>query len=188
MTPSDLIYRSQNGDEQAFGMLVRMWQERIHRFALRYVNDYDLAQDITQMTFIKVFTRLNTLDSPERFTPWIYRIALNLCIDEARRKKRLRQFESEGTFNEETDLADVLQQSDSHAFSQDRNRIIEQSLHRLPDEQRTIVLMKIFQELTFREIADILEIPENTAKARLYYAFKALGKQFKKWNLNQETI
>ncbi len=183
-----LIEKSVQGDEHAFSHLVRNWRERLYRFAFRYMQNPDDAHDIVQQTFIKVHKNLNGLENPERFSSWVYKITLNLCRDELRRKSRSAEI-----FTRETEVTENQATYTSHPASStqvafERQNLINRALQFLPEDQRAVLLMKEYQGLKFREIAVVMDISENTAKSRLYYALKAMQKNFKKMNINREEL
>ena len=188
LNDSLLIEKTLSGDDYAFSLLVKVWREKLYRFAYRYMHNADDAHDVVQQTFIKVHRNLESLDNPERFSPWIYKITLNLCRDELRRKTRSSQiFVSEDSTDiHAPEFVSQTTHSQNHAF--ERQEIIDRALRYLSDEQKTVLLMKEFQGLKFREIAEVLDISENTAKSRLYYALKAMHKTFEKMNINREEL
>lgn len=174
----------QEGNERAFHLLLQRWNDPIFNFCLRLTGDADDAADCTQKTFIKVYQKIGGLKNTGVFSSWIYRIALNQCRDELKRKERFRLFrfspvsqQSEHS-DEISDPIDTdMDNNPEHSLQRSQLRLmIESALDRIPSEQREIVVMKEFQQLTFPEIAEILRLPENTVKSRLYYGLKALHK------------
>lgn len=169
------------GDAQAQNALVQACYPGIYRFAYRYFEGQlaaaevaALAADLTQRTFLAMYEYLPGLESAARFRPWLYRIAANCCHEEARRRKRRRVFPwgrqaPETAASPEPGPEVLLQRAE-------RADVLRQALARLPEAQRTVILLKEYQGLTFREIAESLDISENTAKSRLYYGLKALRK------------
>ncbi len=183
-----LIKQAQNGDNAAFRRLFELWHTKIYRFAYRFFADEDEASEITQKTFIKTYQNVSSLDDPGKFSPWIYRIANNLCLDELKRagRRKSTSLESwlEQTGGAESDTItpdDLLQQKELGA-------IIQKALLTLPDEQRTVIILKEYEGLKFREIAEILEEPESTVKSRLYYGLKATRRVLQKWNIKHEYL
>ena len=183
-----LIKQAQNGDNAAFRRLFELWHTKIYRFAYRFFADEDEASEITQKTFIKTYQNVSSLDDPGKFSPWIYRIANNLCLDELKRagRRKSTSLESwlEQTGGAESDTItpdELLQQKELGA-------IIQKALLTLPDEQRTVIILKEYEGLKFREIAEILEEPESTVKSRLYYGLKATRRVLQKWNIKHEYL
>jgi len=187
MTDTQLVKNFCDGDIQAFNTLVERWQHRIHRVAYRYFSSHDEAKEITQKTFIRAYKKLGTLEEADKFPSWIYRIANNLCLDEAKRAGRRRSTSLESVKGEllarrsASDPERTLEQSEL-------GEILQLALNRLPDEQRIVVILKEYEGLKFREIAEILEEPENTIKSRMYYGLKKLKEIFDQWNINKEAF
>lgn len=187
MTDAKLIENFRKGDTAAFNRLVERWQQRIHRLAYRYFASHDEAMEITQKTFIRVYHKLNTLDDTNQFAAWIYRIANNLCLDETKRAGRRRSSPMEAL--EEHPVAKSLTSNPDRQVEHDElGSILQLALNQLPPEQRIVVIMKEYEGLTFREIAEILEEPENTVKSRLYYGLTKLRQLFNQWNIESEAL
>ena len=187
MTDAKLIESFRNGDIQAFNSLVNRWQQRIHRFAYRYFASHDDAKEITQKTFIKAYKKLDTLEDTEKFSAWIYRIAKNLCLDETKGAGRRRSAPMDALPN--NPIAENLSSNpDRLAQQENLESILQLALKQIPTEQRIVVIMKEYEGLKFREIADILDEPENTVKSRLYYGLKKLRTLFEQWNIKLEAL
>ncbi len=160
----DLVPRAQKGDVDAFNVLVSRWEKRIYNYLLRLAPDADEAFDLSQETFLKAFQNLKRLDAPERFGPWLYRIAHNEAISFLRRKKP---------------ESDPPEQSTGRpaAFGMAAVEIsiaVEKALSVLTAEQRESVILKICEGFKFEEIASILDTPASTIKSRVYTALDAM--------------
>lgn len=190
MDDSELVVRINGGDEEAFSQLMRRWRDPLFRFALRLTGSDDDAHEITQRTFIKVHQKLDTLDDAARFSSWAYQIMMNQFRDwkrsQSRELNRQEAIAGELVRNHETN--GHSSETEARFEQSERKRLLNQAIGQLPEEQRTVLLLKEFQELTFREIAEVLDIPENTAKSRLYYSYKAMGKIFSTMQLKQEDF
>lgn len=187
MTDAQLVKNFRNGDIDAFNRLVKRWQQRIHRFTYRYFASHDDASEITQKTFIKAYKKLDTLDDAEKFSAWIYRIANNLCLDETRRAGRRRAAPMEALTDHP--VAETMDANpDRQVHQDDLESILQLALKQLPAEQRIVVIMKEYEGLKFREIAEILDEPESTVKSRLYYGLKKLRTLFEQWNIELEAL
>jgi RNA polymerase sigma-70 factor (ECF subfamily) len=155
------IERVLKGDIDAFNVLVRQWEKPIYNFILRMIGDRDEAMDLCQDSFMKAYKELATLKDLDRFSSWLYRIAHNACYS------RLRK-DIGKTFVE----LDPETQGD-HTPAE--NRIaVETALQHLPEDQREVVVLKIFHSLKFEEIAVIQGAPISTVKSRLYMGFEKL--------------
>ena len=191
MTDGALVTRFLKGDIQAFNTLVWRWEKPLLNFIWRQVGDEETARDLTQTALIRIYRQLKKLKEPERFSSWAYRIALNLCHDEFKRRKRHRHVSlddldpSRRLPREHVETSPtpetLLQQSQL-------SEILQASLQHIPEEQRVVVVMKQYQGLKFTEIADILKEPVNTVKSRLYYGLKALKKQLEASELGKEGL
>lgn len=186
MRDVQLIRDFRDGDVIAFNKLVSRWQNKIHRFVYRYFADSDEAREITQKTFIKVYHRIDTLDDESKFSSWIYRIATNLCLDELKRAGRRKSVKLDECI-ETKDLTE-LHTPHSKLEKKELQQLLQKALLAIPKEQRAVIILKEFEKLTFREIAEVLEESENTVKSRMYYGLKALRKIFDKWNINSELM
>jgi RNA polymerase sigma factor (sigma-70 family) len=179
-----LIEKAQNGDKRAFDELVNLWYTRIYNFAYKYFCDEDLAAEIAQNTFIAVYKNLGKLQNIERFKAWLYQIASNCCHEEQRRQKRkwtISWFRSSPDSEDETweiPIEDerIFANPEAQFAQAELAEILQKALAKLPEEQRIVVIMKEYEGLKFTEIAEALQISENTAKSRLYYGLKALKK------------
>jgi RNA polymerase sigma-70 factor (ECF subfamily) len=185
MDDNQLVKSFRSGDQQAFNALVIRWQPRIHRFAYRFFADSDDASEITQKTFIKAYQNLGSLENEAKFSSWLYRIANNLCLDELKRSGRRKSSPLEAWMQSSEMAAEMSPAQElEHA---ELGAMLQKALLAIPDEQRTVVLLKEYEGLTFREIAEVLEVSENTVKSRMYYGLKALRKVFKKWKIDTEV-
>jgi RNA polymerase sigma-70 factor, ECF subfamily len=182
MSDQELISSALAGKTAAFNALVFRWQKRIYTFAYRYTGSSETAQEIAQQTFIRVYKNLPTLKEPERFSSWIYQITMNLCRDH--HKKKTHRTVSIDQWSEQTQtrsLPPELRVKEQEIPDQKMQLAetvghIHAALSELPEEQRTVIIMKHYQELKFTEIAEILQESVNTVKSRMYYGLAALRK------------
>ena len=196
MEDSQLILKFIDGDVHSFNVLVNRWQDRIYNFVFKVIGRREDAKDITQKTFIKTYQNLRKLKDSEKFSAWIYQIAMNLCRDEMRKNKRsptvsihkkiktssgedmeLQDFLSDDTI----DIADELYQGEVV-------EIIRRGLNMIPEEQRIVIIMKEYQGLKFREISEILQEPLNTVKSRMYYGLNSLRKALAELKIDKEVF
>lgn len=190
-----LVEKFRAGDRRAFDRLVQRWQEPVYRIAWRYTGSADEAMDVAQNTFVKAWTRIDSLDEPERFGAWIYRIARHQCLDHLKtsHKQRFVAISSLGPQAEESTFQENIPDesagsSPQHSVEQlQTSDILNQALDRIPEEQKMIIILKEYEGLKFREIAEILDLPENTVKSRLYYGLNALRKLFSQNGLAKEV-
>ncbi|MDW7679414.1 MAG: sigma-70 family RNA polymerase sigma factor [bacterium] len=196
MTDQELVTRIIQGDDAQFNTLVWRWEKPIFNFALRYLGDKEQAQEISQKTFIRVYKNIRKLREAQRFSPWIYQIAANLCKDEIK-KLTNRDFISIDSLQENSEnghlmpneLIENINHQPDAAFNQKQiGQIIQQALQQIPEEQRVVIIMKEYQGLKFKEIAEALGEPLNTVKSRMYYGLNGLRKIFEKWQITQEVL
>lgn len=179
----NIIERALTGDADAFGELVRRWERRIFALSYGMLGREEDARDATQETFIAAFRNLRGFRGDAKVSSWLHRIAVNQCITRQRRAK----VRGETALEDEQDKNGGSFATPS-AFSPSRvveKREITQALRRavngLPVELRQVIVMKEFEELTFKEIADTLELPLSTVKSRLYTALKQLQMRLEKF-------
>ena len=182
-----LVAKSQKGDNHAFGKLVGLWFKRIYNVAWRYFGDHDLAMEVTQRTFIAVYNNLHGLKEVKLFKNWLYKVALNQCHEEERRRKKKTWF-SLFHSNEARQMEEINFQPEREFQQKETEEIMGNILKTLPEEQKVVIIMKEYEGMKFREIAEALGISENTAKSRLYYGLKSLRKTIENSGLNLEYL
>jgi RNA polymerase sigma-70 factor (ECF subfamily) len=194
MSDSLLVERFRSGEHRAFEILVQRWQKPIYRLAWRYIGSSDDAMDVAQNTFMKAWTNIATLEDPGKFGSWVYRICRHQCLDHLKSAHKQRIVAMSGLSLAENELP--VEQSlpghdannpHTHLEADQRTQIMNRALDNIPEEQKVIIILKEYEGLKFREIADILELSENTVKSRLYYGLNALRKYFSQHNLEQEV-
>ncbi len=196
MTHSDtLIARAQTGDQTAQGRLVQLWYKRIYNFGYKFFLDHDMAMEISQRTFISMCRNLSKLNDPARFRPWLYKIAVNCCREEARKRNGQRSLPFDLVWSYGAEDSPGWESSahrddnpERQLRQQELSDILQVALGEISAEQREVVIMKEYEGLKFREIAEVLNISENTVKSRMYYGLDALRKILEKRNINETTI
>ncbi|MGD8329230.1 MAG: sigma-70 family RNA polymerase sigma factor [Acidobacteriota bacterium] len=184
---ASLVQACKEGDQTAFNLLVWRWEKPLFNFTYKYIGDAQLAQDMVQETFIRVLRSIRTYEHRGAFSTWLYRIAVNLCKDHFRKKKlpmvSLHDYYTTSSGDRvyvKDSIADDAPRSDEAMAAADREEMVRRLLAGLPEEQRVVILMKEYQTLTFREIAEVLEIPEGTVKARLYRGLRTMREQLER--------
>lgn len=181
MNPSDLdcvIDRARRRDAAAFDTLVELYSARVYGLIYRLLGQRELAEDLTQETFLRVVRTIESYEHDGRFEAWLFRIAANLARDHARKRKRRGSMSSldAGDPDEPGAALPDMNAAPSGAealIQAEREAALQAALDRLSPADREIVMLRHFAELSFREIADLLKIPLGTALAR---AHRALGK------------
>ncbi|WP_424493434.1 RNA polymerase sigma factor [Salinimicrobium sp. GXAS 041] len=185
LTDACLVKKYMNGNENSLSILIDRHQQRIYSFIYSKVFDKDVADDVFQDTFIKVIRTLKRgkYNEEGKFLPWVMRIAHNLVIDHFRKNKRMPKFETSGDFN----IFSVLSDSDLNAEKQIIKDQIEadvkELIKELPEDQLEVLVMRIYKEMSFKEISERTGVSINTALGRMRYALINLRKVIEKHNL-----
>ena len=158
-------------DLHAFGLLVERWRKRIYNLCLRMTGSTHTAEDVTQEVFMRIFDRRRAYNPAQRFSTWLWRIALNLCYDELRRVQRRHEqpLEREGAEFEDPVRVEVIDASTPHAWLQEREEaeLVRAALLQVPDIYRTVLILRHYENLKLREIAEVLQIPDGTVNSRM---------------------
>ena len=166
------------GDEGAFEALVNRYQEQVFSKIVFIVRDQEVANDLFQDTFIKVIHTLKSGKYQEegKFLPWVLRIAHNLAIDHFRRARKIPVVRSTEEFDVFAGLSDGSLHAEDAWMHAEIERDVRMLIDRLPEEQREVVLLRIEEDLCFREIAERTDVSINTALGRMRYALINLRK------------
>lgn len=189
-----LIEKFLAGSVAAFNTLVWRWEKPIFNFIMRYIGDRELARDLMQQCFIRVYKGLKKLQKRDKFTTWLFQIALNLCRDELRKRKRIMiPLDEEHSSDSDSRRSTVMLRDEGPTTDREVNQkelvaILFKALQEIPEEQRVVIIMKHYNDLKFAEIAEILKTPLNTIKSRMYYGLNALHKVLTKWGLDREDL
>jgi RNA polymerase sigma-70 factor (ECF subfamily) len=183
-----LIERCLTGDQAAWEDIVRLHRRKVFNIAYKFVGKHDLAEDLTQDIFLKLYRSLDTFDRRANFQTWLISVSRNLCIDHYRSVRKERE-----TINRDVDAGTLSPvSSDRSAYSQlelrDRVQLLRAALDTLPPTLRTAVLMRDIQELTYQEIADKLGVPEGTVKSRINRGRTELARQIQKLREQQDAV
>ena len=177
-----LVKNYVSGDESALASLIERHQSKIYGFIYSKINDRDLSDDIFQDTFIKVIKTLKSQSYNEegKFLPWVMRIAHNLVVDHFRKAKKMpyqRETEEYSIFNYMTDNSlNIEGQIISEQVESDLAKLLDE----LPADQKEVLVMRMYQDLSFKEIADLTGVCINTALGRMRYALLNLRKIIEK--------
>lgn len=179
---AELIERTCSGDEAAFQVLLQRWHRPILNFLLKCTGNQDDAKELVQETFQTVFQKLDKLKDRERFSSWIYKIALNHSRMRQRKRQFRREESIEQTFFEGSDKADHYSAlatngafSPEETFSRkEMEQVVRQALEKLNEKQREIIVLKEYSGLKFAEIAEIVDCPVSTVKSRMYIGMENL--------------
>jgi RNA polymerase sigma-70 factor, ECF subfamily len=173
------VKASQRGDVAAFNRLVLKWERRVYNLAYRMLHDADDAAETTQEVFLKAFRGIRSFRRDSHFSTWLYRIAANQCMTRLKKRNRLPLYSLDDE-QSKAHLGSLLPRQESHErrfMQEETGSQIQDALARLSPDQRLIVELKFFQELTFEEISAVVEAPLSTVKSRLYQGLEVLKKR-----------
>ncbi|RKU22785.1 DNA polymerase III subunit beta [Candidatus Poribacteria bacterium] len=173
-----LIQRILTGDENAFASLVRKYQGQVHAFARRKIGDFQIAEDITQETFLQVYQKLETLEDPTLFSKWLYAIVNHLCIAWFRKNRlQTEPLEEICILGIETEPYSRYIASEHAKIAAEAQRdLVEKLLTKLKERDRKVITLHYFEEMTSLEISEFLGVSENTIKSRIRRARQQLKK------------
>ncbi len=178
-----LIEQSRAGNTSSFDRLVEAHYTAVYNAAFRMLSDPDSAADATQTTFIRAFDALANFRGDSAFSTWLYRITMNVCLDELRKRKNqplsLVTEDSEDDTSEEREIPDEADEPGARAEQLERQTIVHEAIGRLPEDYRTIVVLYDIRGLSYQEISEVLEIALGTVKSRLNRARLALREEMK---------
>ena len=165
-----LLDKSQKGDKGAYGFIVNHYKERAYSIALGYVGTIDDAYDLSQEAFIKAYLNIKTFDLSKSFFNWFYQILKRLCLNFLRDKKTIftnEAIELDNLSSKNLTPEELNEQKETY-------KIIWAAMGQLSVEAREIIILKEFKEMSYKEIAELLDIPQGTVMSRLYHARKTL--------------
>ena len=173
-----LIQRILAGDESAFASLVRKYQKQVHAYAWRKTRDFQIAEDITQETFLQVYQKLETLEDPTLFLKWLYAIVNHLCIAWFRKNKvHAESFKETHIWEIETEAYSRYVAAEHAKMTAETQRdLVENLLVKLKEKDREVITLHYFEDMTSSQISEFLGISENTVKSRLRRARQRLKK------------
>ncbi len=183
-TDEQILERALAGDADAFGEIVRRWERKIYHLAYGMLGRDEDARDATQETFMSAFKNLPGFRGDAKVSSWLHRIAINQCISRQRRARVRGE-----TFLEEEGLEDGVglyaapgNGSPARvAESRERSEIVRRAVSALPEELREVLVLKEYEEMTFQEVAETLDLPLSTVKSRLYTALRQLRLRLAKY-------
>ncbi|MEM9076413.1 MAG: sigma-70 family RNA polymerase sigma factor [Bacteroidota bacterium] len=182
---SILVKNYIGGDEKALETLINRYNQRISSFIYSKVLDRDVAEDIFQDTFIKVIKTLKRGSYSEegKFLPWVMRIAHNLIIDHFRKNKRMPKFEGSDDFNIFSVIKDDKLNAEKRIIKEQIDKDLTLLIEELPDDQREVLVMRIYKDMSFKEISENTGVSINTALGRMRYALINLRKIVDRHNI-----
>lgn len=189
----ELVRRAQNDDSWAIEQLVLRYQQKVYAIVFQMLaGDAEEARDRTQDVFLQAFRSIKQFKGKSSFYTWLYRIVINTCIDARRRQNRWKKIFFSWRFDKDKDappensleeIADANPDSDPLATASGRQLEddVKSALKKLPQRQRTIFQLKVFQEMSIAEIAESMGLAQGTVKTHLFRATRTVQKQLKGW-------
>jgi RNA polymerase sigma-70 factor (ECF subfamily) len=188
LAPDEIIVRCLNGDQAAWETIVKLYWRKVFNVAYKFVGRHDLAEDLTQDVFLKLYKSLDTFDRRANFQTWLISVSRNLCIDHYRSVRKERE-----TINRDVDASELAPVShdtaaDTKLEQRDRVVLLRHALDKLAPTLRTAVMLRDIQELSYQEIADQLHLPEGTVKSRINRGRTELARQIQRLREQQDAI
>lgn len=176
LTDEKLVELAVSRDSEAFGEIVKRWERKIFALCFGMLGREDEARDAAQETFIAAYRNISNFRGEAKVSSWLHRIAVNQCLTTKRRTKtRSEEFLDDETGENDRVFVAPAHRSPARATEQtERLNIVRQAVTSLPLDLRQVIVMKEFEEMTFQEISDTLELPLSTVKSRLYTALRQL--------------
>ena len=169
LTDEQLIKKFQNGDVGAYNQIVYRYKDRLLNFIYRFLNDLDRSEDLVQDTLLKLYTHKDSYKEIAKFSTWLYTIAANLARTELRKIKRRKTFSVTELSHDDREF--IIKSTDvgpgEANFSQNFEKNVQEALAVLPDDFKTIIILRDIQELSYDEISKIVEVPLGTVQSRI---------------------
>lgn len=187
LTDADVMLRVKAGDDAAFDYLVEKFRRPIVSFMYRMAHNQAVAEELAQEVFLRVYRSRHTYAAEAKFTTWLYRIATNLGVNHARDSKaeRVDQTVSIDEQDEDTglsiDVADPHMTAEQAILRRERLAAIRRHVENLPERQRVAVLMHKYQNMDYRQIAEVLKLSESATKSLLFRAYETLRERLKEF-------
>jgi RNA polymerase sigma factor (sigma-70 family) len=179
-TDEEAAQRVQGGDREAFGLLLERYESKLRRYGRKFLARDEDIEDITQDVFMKTYENLQSFDTSQKFSPWIYRIAHNEFVNALRKQKRtpvvLVDFD---TLLAHPVFEDPVPKEKEQA---EMKEMLEQSLSKLKDKYREVLVLYYIEELSYKEIAEVLQVPTGTVGIRIKRAKESLKIAYEKIN------
>ena len=187
ISDADVMLRVKTGDDSAFEYLVQKYRRPMVSFMYRMTRNAAVAEDLAQEVFLRVYRSRDNYEPSAKFTTWLYRIASNLAVNHARdtRHERAENAVSIDEPDENTgltvDVPDTSLSAEENILRRERMAAIRQRVQRLPERQRIAVIMHKYQQMDYRQIAEVLKLSESATKSLLFRAYETLRVQLKEF-------
>ncbi len=179
----ELVKKAKAGDGRAYDQLMEMYHDAVFNIILRMVRNRQEAEDLTQETFIKAYNSINSFNEEYAFSTWLFKIASNHCIDFFRKRKLVTYSMDEPVKYKDDEIAHEYADNeptvDKEMVASEKSKMIRQAIEKLPDKYRMAIILRHHEEKSYEEIAEILNLPLGTVKARIFRAREMLKKILK---------
>lgn len=177
MEEKELVQRTIQGDEDAFGVLVKKYRTKVFNLAYSMTHDRDAADDLAQDAFIKAYFALPHFKMKSEFGTWLYRIAINTVKDHLRKKGRIKKIAFEKEIEHLVIQEDEMERKEKKHLEEQNRRLVHKAIQSLPEKYKLILSLRDIQGFSYGEIADILNVSPGTVDSRLHRARKTLRKK-----------
>lgn len=186
LSDAQLVSKYISGDENSLSVLINRHQSRLYAFIFSKIQDRDATDDVFQDTFIKVINTLKRgkYNEQGKFLPWVMRISHNLIIDYFRKNKRLPKFKNKGDFDVFSVLSDDSPNAENKIVKSQITDHVRILLEELPEDQKMVIKMRIYQDMSFKEISENTNVSINTALGRMRYGLINLRKMIDNHNIS----
>ena len=187
LTDADFMLRVKAGDESAFSYLVQKYRRAMVHFMYRMAHSPAVAEDLAQEVFLRVYRSRENYEPTAKFTTWLYRIATNLAVNHIRDTRHERQGnmasldEPDPETGRALDVADVKPTTEEVIIQRERLAAIRGKVEALPERQKLAVLMHKYQQMDYKQIAEVLKLSESATKSLLFRAYESLREQLKEF-------
>lgn len=180
-----IIKQLKNGDFSNYDKIVDSYKNRVFGMAYKFTNDYDETQDLAQEVFLKIYRQIKNFRGDSKLSTWIYRISVNTCLDWKKKKQRIKSINFSNMVNEENkdqtiDIKDDSPMPDEIILQDEDQKIVHDLIYQLSDKYKTVLIMYHFNEMSYEDIANSLNIPQRTVETRLYRARRMLKDKISK--------
>jgi len=178
-----LVKRAKEGDGKAYDELISLYKDAVHGIIFRMVRNQQEAEDLTQEAFIKAYNSINSFNEEYAFSTWLFKIATNNCIDFFRKRKLRTQSMDQSIRYKDDEIKqeypDPERTADKELLASEKTMLIRDAIEQLPEKYRTAIMLRHTEEKSYEEIAQLLELPLGTVKARIFRAREMLKKSLK---------
>lgn len=188
MNDSQIVDKVLEGDNGAFELLILKYQSQVFYAALNIVKNREFAEDISQDAFLKAYEKLDTLQDRNHFYPWLKRITVNLALNHYDRGKRIVDIESEDSEGSYFDTITTGENPEDFLIKDELKKYVRMFVDGLPERLRTVVVLREVEDMSYEEIAEMLNIPLGTVRSRLFNARQIIKERLVKQGLTDEVF